>query len=77
MTTPFAWSMKMRLPSFAPGCKSTPVKNKSCEPKNLRDIDKYCEEKCAELEKAFKAEQLDKLKKLEKKIKKLEKALNV
>lgn len=49
---------------------------KSCEPKNLRDIDKYCEEKCTELEKAFKAEQLDKLKKLEKKIKKLEKALN-
>ncbi len=48
------------------------------EPKNLRDIDKYCEdslEKYAELENQIKTEQLAKLEKLEKKIKRLEKAL--
>lgn len=48
----------------------------SDEPKILRDIDKYCEDKCAELEREFKTKQINKLNKLSKKIKKLEKALN-
>lgn len=56
-----------------------PARIITSELKNLREIDKYCEdslEKSAELEKQTASKQLAKIQKLEKKIKSLEKALN-